>query len=77
MHLHNLANQRIRVERALSAGRIGPTKTGTARTVDMSGALAKRLHRLYLERRREKLERRWEEMPPWVFCTEAGTPLDE
>src|SRR5207244_940225 len=19
----------------------------------------------------------WEEMPPWVFCTEPGTPLDE
>src|SRR6266508_4373724 len=71
------ANQRIRVERALSAGRLGPTKTGMARTVDMSGVLAKRLRRLHVERRREKLERGWEEMPPWVFCTEAGTPLDE
>jgi integrase len=73
----DLANQHIRVERALSARLIGPTKTGTARTVDMSGALTKVLRRLHLERRRETLERSWEEMPPWVFCTEAGTPLDE
>ena len=67
----------IRVERALSGRRIEPTKTGRARRVDMSKVLAKVLRRLHVERRREKLERGWKNMPPWVFCTEAGTPLDE
>ena len=73
----DFANGRIRVERALAARQIEPTKTGTTRTVDMSKDLAKALRRLLLERRREKLEQGWEAMPPWVFCTEAGTPLDE
>ena len=73
----DLATRRLRVVRALSAGRIGPPKTGGARTVDVSETLAKALRRLQLARKREKLERGWKEMPPWVFCTEAGTPLDE
>src|SRR5262249_18620689 len=25
----------------------------------------------------ETLKRGWAESPPWVFCTEAGTPLDQ
>ena len=73
----DFVKRQIRVERALSARRIEPTKTGRARTVDMSEVLARALRRLHLERRREVLERGWEAMPPWVFCTEAGTPLDE
>jgi len=73
----DLANRRIRVARAWSVGRIETPKTGTGRTVDMSELLAKALQRLRVSRRREKLERGWDELPPWVFCTEAGTPLDE
>lgn len=45
--------------------------------MDVSEALAKALRRLQLARQREKLKRGWEELPPWMFCTEAGTPLDE
>jgi len=72
----DLTERRIRVERAWSAGRIDTPKTGTGRTVDMSEVLAKALRRLQLERNREKLEHGWDELPPWVFCTEAGTTLD-
>ena len=69
--------RQIHVKRALSAGRIETTKPGRARTVDMSEHLARTLKRLRLERRREALRQGWAEMPQWVFCTEAGTWLDE
>ncbi len=66
----------IRVARALSAGRIDTPKSGHGRTVDMSGSLTRVLARLQVERKAETLRRGWHEMPPWVFCTEAGTSLD-
>jgi integrase len=65
------------VERALSAGQIETPKTGQGRTVDMSEQLMRTLRRLEIDRMVEKLRRGWSEMPSWVFCTEAGTPLDE
>ncbi len=33
--------------------------------------------RLQVEGKTETLKRNWAEMPPWVFCTELGTPLNE
>jgi hypothetical protein len=33
--------------------------------------------RLQVERKTETLRRGWAAFPPWVFCTEAGTTLDE
>jgi hypothetical protein len=30
-----------------------------------------------ISRQKEKLERGWTDLPAWVFCTEARTPLDE
>jgi len=56
--------------------RLAPTKTHTTRTVDMSAELARTLLRLQHERKAETLKRGWPEMPPWVFCSETGTPLD-
>jgi integrase-like protein len=47
------------------------------RTVEMSQQLGQSLRRLELERKAETLERGWSEVPPWVFCTEVATPLDE
>ncbi len=67
----------IRVARALSAGRIETPKSGHGRTVDMSQQLAAMLRRCQVERKAETLKRGWTEMPPWVFCTETGTPLDK
>jgi hypothetical protein len=33
--------------------------------------------RLQVERKTETLRRGWAAFPPWVFCAEAGTTLDE
>jgi len=67
----------LRVERSLDAmGRVVPTKTGRVRRVDMSVGLAVTLQRLRSGRTAETLKRGWPETPPWVFCSEAGTPLD-
>jgi integrase len=51
------------------------TKSSPGRTVDMSPELATALRRLEVERKAETLKRGWREVPPWVFCSEAGTPL--
>jgi integrase len=73
----DFADGRIHVVRALSAGRIETPKTEMARTVDMSGHLAKSLKKLRVARKEETLRRAWTDLPPWVFCTETGTLLDE
>ena len=68
----------IRVERSLARdGRIETPKSGHGRTVAMSAQLARELRRLQIERKAETLKRGRGEVPPWVFCSEAGTPLDE
>jgi len=45
--------------------------------VDMSEQLVRALRRLEIDRMVEKVKRGWRELPPWVFCTDEGTPLDE
>jgi len=69
-------SRRIRVERALSAGRVETPKTGQGRSVDMSRELTQVLLGLELDRTAEALRRGWGEPPVWVFCSLAGTPLD-
>src|SRR5262245_27382239 len=68
----------IRVARGLSADRrIETPKSGHGRTVDMSKQLAAVLLRFHVERKTETLKRGWSQMPSWIFCTGAATPLDE
>jgi hypothetical protein len=67
----------LRVARTLSAGAVTTPKSGHGRTVDLSQHLAGTLTRCEIERTAETLRRGRPEMPPWVFCTEAGQPLDE
>jgi integrase len=43
----------------------------------MSEQLVSTLQRLEIDRMVEKVKRGWRELPPWVFCTDEGTPLDE
>jgi integrase len=66
----------IRVDRAFSAGRLETPKSGHGRTVDMSRQLVQTLRRLEVGRKAETLRHGWREMPPWVFCSDAGTPFD-
>ena len=73
----DFAGREVHVQRALDAqGRVALTKTGSARVVDMSVQLAVALQRLRNERAAETLRRGWPERPPWIFCSEVGTPLD-
>ena len=62
--------------RVLSLGEEGATKTGEERDVHVSPKLAMVLGRLRIERERETLQRGWSAVPPWIFCTTAGTPYD-
>ena len=73
----NLSERVISVERAVSAGQVGTTKTGHARRVDMSQELAAALSTLYVEREKETLRRGWPEIPEWAFINRQGRPLDE
>ncbi len=52
-------------------------KSGKARTVVLSPALAQTLRDLHEQRRREGLERGWSEVPEVVFCDENAGHLDE
>ena len=69
--------RQIRVQRAIANGRIDTPKSGHGRTVDMSEQLADALRHLQLERKVETLRRGWPEVPAWVFCSTAGTPLQK
>jgi len=43
----------------------------------MSEHVVRALRRLRAKRNERKLKNPSDDLPPWVFCTEAGTPLDE
>jgi integrase len=68
---------RVVIRRALVRGRLGTPKSGSARSVVLSPALAAILRDLLSERRQGCLRRGWAEVPELVFCSEAGGPLDE
>jgi integrase len=67
---------RILVRRSISRDKLTPPKSGKARSVVLSPALAEILRDLLAQRRRECLKRGWGEVPEWVFCSEAGGLLD-
>ncbi len=73
----DFANRKIRVARAFSAGKLETPKSGHGRDVDMSQQLTRALLELQGSRREEQLRCKWPELPPWVFVTDAGTPMDE
>ena len=72
----NLDARTVTIRRSLSRGEIGTPKSGRRRTVALSPGLASLLADL-LETRRRQPSPRWPEVPPWVFASREGTPLDE
>ncbi len=66
----------LRVARTISGRRHGTPKSGQARVVDLSRVLVERLRRLEPGRKAETLKRGWREVPPWVFVSLVGTPVD-
>ena len=60
----NFTRREILIERALSAGRIGPTKTGRSRRVDMSRELLGVLGRLRKQREVQARRNHSKALPP-------------
>jgi integrase len=57
-------------------GTLDTPKSGHGRTVEISKRLAETLMRHERDRRQDKLRYGWAEVPPWLFVTKAGTPVD-
>jgi integrase len=73
----DLNDRTVNIERALSrGGRIKTTKTGESRRVDLTTRLADALSQLQTDTEAEALLAGRDPLP-WVFPSEAGTPLDE
>jgi integrase len=73
----DFTKRKISVERALSAGQVGTTKTGTAREVDMSQELTVTLSALYRMREAQTLKYKWGDVPDLVFVNAQRGYLDE
>jgi integrase len=69
--------RKLSVERALSAGLVGSTKTGAAREVDMSQELADVLAALYRVREAQTLKYQWGDVPDLIFVNAQRGFLDE
>jgi integrase len=74
----DLAGRSLRVERTLSedGARVDTPKGGIGRDVDLSNEAVWVLRAHLINRRAEKLRRRWRELPRPLFCSTAGTYAD-
>jgi integrase len=68
--------QRITIRRSITSQGMSTPKSGKSRIVVMTAALAGCLFDLQTELHRDRLKRGWPDLPPWVFCSEAGTAPD-
>jgi len=66
-------NRRIAVRRSVTMRGLTTPKSGKAREVVMSDALASALFDLRAERHRECLARGWREIPAWLFPSVSGS----
>ena len=66
----------LSIRRSITSQGVGTPKSGKARRVPMTTALADDLFDLFAARRRQALARGWAEVPVWVFCSEAATAPD-
>jgi integrase len=73
----DLGRRELLVERNVSMGEISTTKTGRARTVDLSRRLVEELAKLYRLRERQALERGWGEVHELIFANRDGGLLNE
>ncbi len=67
---------RISIRRSITNAGLSTPKSGSGRIVGMTAGLAEELFDLLTYRRREQLSRGWPEIPPWLFCSETGSPPD-
>lgn len=71
----DLQDRKILIERTLTKGQVGTTKSGKSRKVDVSETLADFLRRHETQAKAEGLRRG--QASEWVFTTKAGTAFDE
>jgi integrase len=57
-------------------GTLDTPKSGHGRTVDLSQSLTDTLSAHEMTRKREKVKYGWSELPPWLFATKEGTPVN-
>ena len=69
--------RRLLVRRARVRNQLKVPKSGKARSVAISPALASDLLDLLAQRRSETLSKGWPDVPEWLFPSETGGPLDE
>jgi integrase len=73
----DFTNRKALIERAFSGGKLTTTKTDAVRTIDLTRDLTDALRALHVTRERQTLEKKWGEVPEWVFVTGArGCPMD-
>jgi integrase len=70
-------SRRVHIRRAIVQRAVTTPKSGRGRFVAMPPGLASALFDLLAERRSQALGRGWPALPEWVFCGEAGGPLEE
>jgi len=77
----DFARSRVMIRRAITSGQLATPKSGKGRAVAMPPALAGELFDLLAVREREaatgRVTQLGSEAPEWVFCSLAGTHLDE
>jgi len=73
----DFAGKFIRLQKNLSRGKVGDTKTGKTRRVDISDELISTLEALRRTRRAEYLQRGSNEIPEWVFLSPGRLEKDE
>jgi integrase len=72
-----MALRTIRIAHAFSEdSELDTPKSGHGRTVDMSQPLVDTLKTHDKTNKQEKFTYGWAELPPWLFVTKVGTPLD-
>jgi len=73
----DVQSREIHVSHTVSLGEISSIKTKRSRPVDMSAALRELLLDRHQSRLEQKLAHGWQDMPPWVFVTRAGTRMEQ
>jgi integrase len=73
----DLSTKTIRIDRSFSEdGSLGTPKSGHGRTVDLSKSLTYTLAAYDRTRTQDTLKYGWPTVPPWMFVTKEGTPVD-
>jgi integrase len=67
----------ISIRQAITVRQVTTPKSGRSRVIRMPESLASALFDLLAQTRKEMLSRGWPQIPEWVFCSKAGTPLEE